>query len=68
MPRKTADDRLHRDDPRGGFNEAAARCHGKRAPTGWAGPTRKSFNEAAARCHGKRGRLTAPFPYAGALQ
>ena len=45
-----------------GFNEAAARCHGKpwrgrrgRAQTG-------CFNEAAARCHGKRSDASAPMP------
>ena len=38
-----------------GFNEAAARCRGKRPrPAGSAGRPRR-FNEAAARCRGKQG-------------
>ena len=38
------------------FNEAAARCRGKRAPRRRAATARpKGFNEAAARCRGKRG-------------
>ena len=53
MPRKTHGPlragRLHRQ----GFNEAAARCRGKRAADGNAFVTRLSFNEAAARCRGK---------------
>ena len=45
-----------------GFNEAAARCHGK--PGCRRGSSRRahlsSFNEAAARCHGKRVRDDLP--------
>ena len=36
-----------------GFNEAAARCRGKRAPAGSGMARRPRFNEAAARCRGK---------------
>ena len=35
------------------FNEAAARCRGKRAPRRGPSPPRRRFNEAAARCRGK---------------
>ena len=43
------------------FNEAAARCHGKRprAPQDPRAKTRR-FNEAAARCHGKLESGAAP--------
>ena len=37
-----------------GFNEAAARCRGKRGRSTTAACTSVSFNEAAARCRGKR--------------
>ena len=52
MPRKTRIPRFDAEVPVG-FNEAAARCHGKR---GWPRSFRRAapcFNEAAARCHGK---------------
>ena len=43
------------------FNEAAARCHGKRAHiVAVLSTPRTGFNEAAARCHGKPRR--GPFP------
>ena len=35
------------------FNEAAARCRGKRTPAGTTGCASTRFNEAAARCRGK---------------
>ena len=54
MPRKT-DVLLRRPSPVAlRFNEAAARCRGKRVSVRvFASPT-ISFNEAAARCRGKR--------------
>ena len=52
MPRKT---RIRPSSRRStaGFNEAAARCRGKRADQGQPRPGRVGFNEAAARCRGK---------------
>ena len=38
------------------FNEAAARCRGKRTPDQHPAPELDRFNEAAARCRGKRTR------------
>ena len=54
MPRKT-DMRKSRRSETSGFNEAAARCRGKRGMTETRviGSTTR-FNEAAARCRGKR--------------
>ena len=53
MPRKTAICAAQPASP-AGFNEAAARCRGKRAHTYPAAEDREGFNEAAARCRGKR--------------
>ena len=65
MPRKTSAYSSTSKTGCPGFNEAAARCHGKRTDTASpAGPAR-CFNEAAARCHGKRGtaaRATRRWP------
>ena len=60
MPRKTAADGSSARAPTTCFNEAAARCRGKRAgrrrrPTA----TAPCFNEAAARCRGKLAALGA---------
>ena len=65
MPRKTASMTTEKRLAQKRFNEAAARCRGKRGR-----PTRRvrfsiRFNEAAARCRGKRrgdGRLAAGHP------
>ena len=59
----TRDRRRGRAGPRR-FNEAAARCRGKRAspPTALAGG--RGFNEAAARCRGKRTRPARRTPAA----
>ena len=53
MPRKTRREPL---DPRvamPGFNEAAARCRGKRLSVMFSCCVPACFNEAAARCRGK---------------
>ena len=67
MPRKTHPRPLRRRRP-GGFNEAAARCHGKRRhrPLPLDVPVR--FNEAAARCHGKQARALDAAGRASVLQ
>ena len=54
MPRKTKRWRkpVAARHPR--FNEAAARCRGKRPNRARMGATNAGFNEAAARCRGKR--------------
>ena len=49
-------DVLIRSDCRDDFNEAAARCRGKRWPDSRASGSSSYFNEAAARCRGKRGQ------------
>ena len=58
MPRKTETVWVGESGNLIGFNEAAARCRGKRRR---AGRTRRwrccRFNEAAARCRGKRSIL-----------
>ena len=43
-----------------GFNEAAARCRGKRWRTRARGRWSSRFNEAAARCRGKHVAVSAP--------
>ena len=53
MPRKTWPASGPRK-PATGFNEAAARCRGKRRPLRPGARGRGGFNEAAARCRGKR--------------
>ena len=53
MPRKTSDERK-RSELWHRFNEAAARCRGKRGfSRGLSRATPICFNEAAARCRGK---------------
>ena len=47
------------------FNEAAARCRGKRRPPPAMTPAEARFNEAAARCRGKRGRRHRRRPDGG---
>ena len=55
MPRKTRTALPEILAPVQGFNEAAARCRGKRWTSGRSrGRCRSGFNEAAARCRGKR--------------
>ena len=54
MPRKTPPRTPHIQIQRR-FNEAAARCRGKRRSTGTRSPPAARFNEAAARCRGKPG-------------
>ena len=54
MPRKTPDDPDTQDMLASGFNEAAARCRGKRQTARPKSPKRVCFNEAAARCRGKQ--------------
>ena len=51
-----------------GFNEAAARCRGKRAPPAAPEPTSRGFNEAAARCRGKRAPTSTSGRSVTALQ
>ena len=59
MPRKTRAERGAAVFLSSSFNEAAARCHGKRPDHPRHVSHGRSFNEAAARCHGKR---AAPPP------
>ena len=54
MPRKTGRGRRATAALPPRFNEAAARCHGKRRRSRRRAAGRGRFNEAAARCHGKR--------------
>ena len=55
MPRKTRSSSRWRATWPPSFNEAAARCRGKRTgPARAIKPTMARFNEAAARCRGKR--------------
>ena len=67
MPRKTgaAGSRLH---SQGRFNEAAARCRGKPAPTPPAAGRSPGFNEAAARCRGKPKNDSSLMPPDSSLQ
>ena len=62
-PRPDAAENSGLEDRRGraapGFNEAAARCRGKRWPEERIGSWSACFNEAAARCRGKQPRATA---------
>ena len=66
MPRKTWSSRRTSDSRHTGFNEAAARCRGKRG--GGSRPLygEAGFNEAAARCRGKHpaGAHVLPDPRA----
>ena len=68
MPRKTSG--CAPTWPRGErFNEAAARCHGKRSIRSTSISCGCScFNEAAARCHGKRYRAAQDRTFGGGLQ
>ena len=50
------------------FNEAAARCRGKRSPRRATTCRRFGFNEAAARCRGKREKATKEAAEAEKLQ
>ena len=68
MPRKTAATPLDRDSVRTSFNEAAARCRGKRARPDGAFSRRGRFNEAAARCRGKPAEDSTETIVADALQ
>ena len=54
MPRKTRTSRATWPCTGTGFNEAAARCRGKRPAGGTCRGPGSCFNEAAARCRGKR--------------
>ena len=54
MPRKTPSRGRGRVPAGLRFNEAAARCRGKRTASGAEAIARSGFNEAAARCRGKR--------------
>ena len=63
MPRKTAARGRAQRTPRG-FNEAAARCRGKRGIDAPGFVPVSSFNEAAARCRGKpAGRCASAARY-----
>ena len=53
MPRKTCSSCMRSDTSASSFNEAAARCRGKRCAAPRPGPWAPRFNEAAARCRGK---------------
>ena len=61
MPGKTR----HPEIPRHGhcrFNEAPAKCRGKRRGRRDGGPDRTGFNEAPAKCRGKRGAPSSSPP------
>ena len=54
MPRKTSGGQRKGGSRPRSFNEAAARCRGKRSPPRTPASSAEGFNEAAARCRGKR--------------
>ena len=66
MPRKTGPAPRVALERTRGFNEAAARCRGKRRDARRAQAGAGRFNEAAARCRGKLGRARAPRTARGA--
>ena len=68
MPRKTPRGVRIRPRSAASFNEAAARCHGKRPCRRWRCAHRERFNEAAARCHGKPAAVTTMLPSDASLQ
>ena len=68
MPRKTVTAAEDDFALEGGFNEAAARCRGKRPRRSRGRRAGRGFNEAAARCRGKLAEVSLRMHDEHALQ